>query len=98
MRRESETFENADIELDGVEFVECTFKNCKFIYRGEEATSITGCLVEDDCSFHFEDAASNTLYFLSVLYDGGFHTTVENLFDSIRKNSVEHEHGLTVNE
>src|SRR5262245_33892330 len=98
MRREGETFRNADIELDGVEFVECIFENCTFIYRGEETTSITGCLVEDDCSFNFEDAASNTLYFLSVLYAGGFHPVVEGLFDEIRKNSVQHEDGITVDE
>jgi hypothetical protein len=98
MRRESETFENADIELDDVEFVGCTFKNCKFIYRGQEAPVMSGCLVEDDCSFEFEDAAANTLYFLSVLYGGGFHATVDGVFDDIRKNAVPYDHGPTLHE
>lgn len=34
MRFEKQTFENETITLDGNEFSECTFVNCKFHYSG----------------------------------------------------------------
>ena len=34
MRYENKAFENETIELDGNDFIDCTFKNCKFVYAG----------------------------------------------------------------
>lgn len=55
--------------VDGNQYIECRFENCKVIFRGGEIPHITGCRF-DNCTWLFEGAAERTLMFMRQLYHG----------------------------
>jgi hypothetical protein len=68
---QNQTFESQEVELDGNEFDNCTFKDCKLVYRGTAAFGFHHCKV--DCEGHpieFRDAAARTLETLKKIYHG----------------------------
>src|SRR5262245_23133366 len=83
MRTEGCTFENESVDLDGNEFIDCTFLNCTLHYRGGALPMIIGCSF-DRPTFDFRGAAENTKAFLTALLHGGFRHFVEDTFDTMR--------------
>ncbi len=86
MKYVQRTFENSDVEMDGHEYFDCTFHNCKLIYRGGTPPSMAGCNVHDS-RFDFKGAAAATIVFMNAMYNGGFKAVIDEMFDNIRKPS-----------
>ena len=74
----------ADIHLESAIFLNTTFVGETVVYSGG-SISITGCKFEN-CTFHLDGAAANTIHFLSALYrvKGQGPILVEELFQAIR--------------
>ncbi|MDZ7689641.1 MAG: hypothetical protein U5K69_00480 [Balneolaceae bacterium] len=87
MEFQNETFTDKKIDLDYNSFVNCEFKNCKFIYHGTGPVGFDSC-VFNDVSWTFSDSAANTLQFMRSLYHGagkGGRKLIEDTIDQIRK-------------
>jgi hypothetical protein len=80
---EKQTFSNKAVTVDGIEFKGCTFENSALVYAGGELPSFVDCQF-NGVSLKFEDAAANTLSFLSGLRKGGFAPAVDKIVKSIR--------------
>ncbi len=93
-KRIAERLEQQRIVLDEDEFFECVFSRCEIVFRGGEKAYLVGCRFEDQCSFHFEEAALRTLAFLRGMYHqmgpAGLRL-VENTFNEIRRPDGEPE-------
>lgn len=66
----SNTYKNATVQLDGNNFVRCTFEKCRLEYSGGSPPS----LIENsfiDCQWVFNEGAANTATFLRSLVAGG---------------------------
>ena len=66
---DSEDFTSRVIELDGNEYANCTFTNCRLVYRGGPVPGLVTCRF-DRCAWEFQDAAARTVEFLRGLYHG----------------------------
>jgi hypothetical protein len=69
MENQGKTFTGATEVIDGNQYNECQFHNCRLIYRGGEMPRISGCHFEN-CQWQFEEAAERTLIFMRQLYHG----------------------------
>jgi len=69
MENQGKTFTGATEVIDGNQYNECSFQNCRLIYRGGEMPRISGCHFEN-CQWQFEEAAERTLIFMRQLYHG----------------------------
>ena len=76
-------FVNETMVMDGRSLDNCSFRDCRLVYRGGEPPKIRDCRFEA-CHWEFDDAAARTLQFLAGLYHGGFDGVVENTFAAIR--------------
>ncbi len=76
-------FTGETLVVDGLAFDGCTLTDCRLIYRGGPPPAIKACRF-DNCRWEFEDAAAQTLVFLTGLYHGGFESVVESTFDAVR--------------
>ena len=56
------------VELDGNTYRNVVFTNCIMVFKGSEdgGISLVGCNF-DNCSWHFEGAAANTLNFINTI-------------------------------
>ena len=85
MTHQNKTFKDEIVELDGNEFIGCTFHRCQFIYSGGMLPRFDTCAF-DASTFNFRKGAGNALHFLRDLYHAGLSQNVEQLFEHIRKN------------
>lgn len=69
MESKGQTYTNATEIIDGNDYQDCRFENCKMVFRGGEIPRISGCHFEN-CQWQFEDAAERTLIFMRQLYHG----------------------------
>ncbi len=69
MENQGKSFTGVTEVIDGNQYNECHFQNCRMIYRGGELPRISGCHFEN-CQWQFEDAAERTLIFMRQLYHG----------------------------
>jgi len=69
MENQGKTFTGATEVIDGNQYNECQFQNCRLVYRGGEMPRISGCHFEN-CQWQFEEAAERTLIFMRQLYHG----------------------------
>ena len=69
MELSGKTLSNATEVIDGNQYTDCRFENCKLVYRGGDLPKISGSHFEN-CNWQFEDAAERTLVFLRHLYHG----------------------------
>lgn len=67
---EQKTFNNSNIVLDDVSYIECTFNDCQFLYRGGlfflQNNTFTGVV-----NILMDGAAANTMQLLQLLHAGG---------------------------
>ena len=85
MRFSNKTFKDETVDLDGNEYLGCTFQRTKMMYYGGPIPHFDGCKFGAS-SFMFEKGAGNALEFLRELYHAGLHQNVEAFFDDIRRN------------
>jgi hypothetical protein len=83
---ENRTYSKEAVNLDGNEFVNCTFNDCTLVYRGGPLPRFAGNSIER-CVWNFSDAAELTLRFIAGLYQAGEggKDVVEKIFDQIRQ-------------
>lgn len=85
MKYSNKTFREETVDLDGNEYIHCTFERCKLMYLGGLIPRLDTCHF-DSSPFMFEKGAGNTIEFLRELYHGGLHQNVEAFFDDLRRN------------
>ena len=77
--------ENETVLLDGHEFTNCKFQNCKMVYGGGEMPKLQHCHFAG-CSWQLDEAAKRTVLFLRSIYHSGpgGHDLVEETLKHIR--------------
>lgn len=78
MYAENTTIEDKTIYLDGATIHNCNLKNCKLVYSGLIAYSLTNSTF-DSCTWAFNGPAYNTLAFLRSVSQSGAREMVENV-------------------
>ena len=58
-----QSFTKQEVNLDGKSHQNCTFNECRLVYRGGPARMVS-CYISGNCEWKFEDAASYVLQFL----------------------------------
>ena len=76
-------FEDKTVILDGEEFEDCTFVECKLIYRGGEPPRLSNNKFHG-CTWELEDAALRTISFLVVLNISEGRAFVDGIINTIR--------------
>jgi hypothetical protein len=66
MRYENRIFENETIALDGNDFIDCTFRNCRFVYGGGDFNIER--IRFDSLELTVEGAAGRTVLLLRSLW------------------------------
>lgn len=77
------SFKNQPLQLDGNEYLSCSFESCSLTFRGEESTTLDSCSFVD-VDFNFEGPAKATLDFLESLYQAGLESMVDEIVNNIR--------------
>jgi hypothetical protein len=73
------SFDNVTEQLDGNQYVRCTFKNCMLVYAGGPLPALEECSWTN-CHWQLSDAGQRTIQFLTGLYRIG---------DDVQKQSIE---------
>ena len=82
-------FSGKTVELDGNQFVNCRFYDCKLMFFATAPVSFDQC-VFNECDWSFEGPADIMLSFLTALYHGlgvSGQDLVELIFQGIRERS-----------
>lgn len=86
-------FKGETVQLDGNQFVGCTFYDCKLVFYAYEPVSFDRCVFHE-CDWVFEGAADIMLSFLTALYHGlgvSGQKLVELIFQGIREKTFVNE-------
>ena len=83
MRAVNDSFTKNTIELDGGEFIDSTFAECKLVYHGGALPKIEGSSL-DNSHFALRGSAANTTQFLKLLWALGERDAVENILADIK--------------
>lgn len=75
-------FSHEAIILDGADFADCEFRDCRLIYAGGEAPSFSNCRFHG-CDWKFEAAAARTLAQLKQVWGLGGKANVQALIKEI---------------
>ena len=70
------------MRLDGDSFSDCEFRACRMVYAGGEPPTFDSCKFEG-CEWKFEDAATNTLAFMKVVWSVGGKAPIQALIKDI---------------
>jgi hypothetical protein len=71
MKHEKREFTRYRVDLDGNEYVGCTFTSCTFVYNGGVDYLLDGNNISGDCRFEFTGAAANTVNTMRAIYGMG---------------------------
>jgi hypothetical protein len=72
MRYDNRKFVGINVELDGNEYVGCTFTSCIFVYRANgRPVVLKDNRISADCNFRFAGAASDTVGMLKAIWNLG---------------------------
>ncbi len=84
MKYENETFTGSSVDLDGNEFIGCSFEKCTIVYSGGKPPLIGRCTFSDQ-RFEFRGAAANTVEFLKAMTapDSGMKDLVRHTFPEL---------------
>lgn len=75
-------FTHETVPLDGEEFSDCEFRQCRLAYAGGEPPSFSACRFEQ-CDWKFEGPAARTLEHLKVAWGAGAKAPVQALIKEI---------------
>ena len=75
-------YSHETVALDGQEFSDCEFRDCRLVYAGGEPPVFNRCRFHD-CDWRFEDAAANTLAHLKGVWAAGGKAQVQALIKTI---------------
>ena len=68
MEFRDQPIEDQDVDyVDGNVFTGCTFRRCRFVFRGTDSVVISVCRLVD-CTWKAGGPAGNTIKFLSEMY------------------------------
>ena len=71
VRIEDRTFNRQVVTFDGIQYVRCTFTECRLVFTGSTIPNMVDCQLMGDCAWTFEGAATTTFSFLNILYNSG---------------------------
>ena len=75
-------FNHETILLDGHNFGDCEFRDCRLVYRGEQVPVFTDCRFHQ-CDWRLEGPANRTLEHLKVMWGAGSKSVVQSLIKEI---------------
>ena len=75
-------YNHETVVLDGEEFDDCEFRDCRLVYAGGKPPKFAGCRI-DGCEWKYEDAAARTLAHLKVVWGAGGKAAVQALIKEI---------------
>lgn len=87
---------NRIVELDGSEYIDCSFTECIMRFYGFQPYAMVDCKF-DRCSFELAGPASNTIGYMNAMYKGGGEGGKALILDLIHK-ITGGEHGATLPE
>lgn len=76
-------FEDEAVPTDGRQFMQCTFTNCRLVYKG---SAMPGAFVNCEfshCGWQLVGEAANTVKFLADLLPTGFRPSIEGILRGI---------------
>jgi hypothetical protein len=76
------TYSHETVVLDGQEFSDCEFRDCRLVYSGGEVPTFNDCRFHA-CEWKFEDSAVRTLAYLKVVWGVGEKATVQAMIKDI---------------
>ena len=76
------TYSHETVVLDGQEFSDCEFRDCRLVYSGGEVPVFADCRFHA-CEWKVEDAAARTLVFLKGVWSVGEKATVQAMIKDI---------------
>ncbi len=83
IRQQGCSFKYVGIELDGQEFIDCHFEQCRVIYRGGPLPRFGGKNQFVGCQILFLDAAGATMEMLKLFARNGNTEMVRQIFESL---------------
>ncbi len=89
MVTQQQSLKNLKIQLDGGTFVGCTFESCELVFNGLMGATFVDCVFGENIKWRFDGPASNTIEFMTALYQGGAAKLIENIFRQIRGETPE---------
>ncbi len=75
-------FNHETVTLDGEEFSDCEFRDCRMVYSGGEPPVFSQCRF-DGCDWKFDEAAGRTLAFLKLVWTVGGKAPVQAVIKEI---------------
>ena len=75
-------FNHETVVLDGQDFSDCEFRECRMVYNGGPPPDFRDCRFEK-CDWKFEDAAANTLAYLKLVWSVGGKAPVQAVIKEI---------------
>ena len=75
-------YNHETVALDGQDFSDCEFRDCRLVYSGGEVPAFANCRF-DDCEWKFDEPAGRTLAYLKVMWSLGEKATVQGLIKEI---------------
>ena len=69
-------FSHETVRVDGEAFSECDFTGCRMVYAGGDVPEFSECRFQD-CEWKFEQAASQTLGYLKLIWSVGAKSAVQ---------------------
>jgi hypothetical protein len=78
----STNFNHETVVLDGEDFSDCEFRDCRLTYAGGAAPTFSNCKVID-CEWKFEGPAEQTLAHLKAMWNVGGKAPVQALIKDI---------------
>ena len=75
-------FNHETVNLDGEEFYDCEFRECRMVYAGGSVPVFDSCRF-DDCEWKFDDAAGRTLAAMKLVWAVGGKAPVQAMIKEI---------------
>lgn len=75
-------FNHETVVMDGEEFADCEFQQCRMTYAGGDAPVFDNCRFVD-CEWRFDDAAARTLAVMKVVWSVGGKAPVQAMIKDI---------------
>ena len=66
---ENQRYVGERVDLDGNDYLRCTFKECELVYSGSGSVGLDDCVFAS-CEWSLDGAASATMRFLRGVYHG----------------------------